>query len=366
MMGMKERKKERTIKVNQWLIADSRQPKAYSMRQLIFFLLTLAMVPGAYAQSAGAFSRVGFGARGIAMGGALVADAFGDTSPYYNPSLAPFTAQQNISASAAFMTLDRELQYLQFATPLKPRAGLAAGLIHAGVSNIDGRDNSGYHTADYSTDEFALFLAFGVQASQRVALGLGFTFFRADYFEGLTPVNSIGLDLGFNVRVTEHLRVGFTLDDLLARYEWDTSSIYGDDGRTTTDYFPSRIRVGAAYQLMNGQTRITAEYESRASRREVRTRDVVLSGDLPRQVELTDDLTLQENRLRFGAEYRPMDVFAVRAGLDGVGVTGGLRPSAGFMVEQGLGELVVRGAYTFVLEPYALGTMHLITLRVLL
>lgn len=336
------------------------------MKKLIFFFVTLVLVPGAFAQSPGAFARLGFGTRGIAMGGALVADAFGDASAYYNPSLAPFTAQQNLSATAAFMTLDRELQYLQFATPLKPRAGLAAGLIHAGVSEIDGRDNSGYHTENYSTDEFALFLAFGVQASQRVALGLGFTFFRADYFEGLTPVNSIGLDVGLNVRVTESLRLGFTLDDLLARYEWDTSSIYGDAGRTTTDYFPSRIRIGAAYQLMGGQTRLTAEYESRTSRREVRTRDVVLSGDLPRQVELTEEITLQENRFRVGAEYRPMEIFAVRAGLDQIGASGGLRPSAGFMVEQGLGELVVRGEYTFVLEPYALGTMHFITLRVLL
>lgn len=338
------------------------------MRTLLFLLLATLFVPVAQAQTAGAFARIGFGARGIAMGGAQVADAFGDASPYYNPSLAPFTTRQNLSASAAFLTLDRELQYLQFATPLRPRAGIAAGLIHAGVSNIDGRDASGYHTEDYATDEFALFLAFGLQASDRVALGLGLNFFRADYFENLSPVNSIGIDLGANVRVTEALRLGVAVDDLLARYEWDTSDIYGDAGRTTTDRFPARIRIGAAYQLMGGQTRLTAEYESRLSAREVRGRDVRLSGDTPVQAETSEDLTLHNGLLRIGAEYRPMDIFSVRAGIDRLGAEalGGVRPSAGFMVEQSLGELMLRGEYTLVLEPYALGTMHFIALRVYL
>ncbi len=74
---------------------------------LIAVLLTLAATE-AHAQAAGAFSRMGFGARGVAMSNALVADASGYASPYYNPALAPFIPRQSLDASAAFMTLDLE------------------------------------------------------------------------------------------------------------------------------------------------------------------------------------------------------------------------------------------------------------------
>ncbi|MCH8961922.1 MAG: PorV/PorQ family protein [Bacteroidetes bacterium] len=331
---------------------------------LIAILLTLTAAE-AQAQAAGAFSRMGFGARGVAMSNALVADASGHASPYYNPALAPFIPRQSLDASAALMTLDRELQFLQFATPLRPRAGIAVGLIHAAVSDIDGRDGSGYHTQNFSTDEYALFMAFGVRVSRRVTVGLGLQFFRADYFEGLDPVNSIGLDLGFNVEVTEAFRLGLAVDDVLARYSWDTSGLLGSSGRSTSDRFPTRLRLGGAYYLLGRQLLLTAEYESRFTSSEVRTREVRLIGDTPREVFESERLTLHESRLRFGAEYQPVAAFAVRGGLDRLAADdfGGVRPSAGFMVEQALGSLVARAEYAFVLEPYALGTMHLVTLR---
>jgi len=329
---------------------------------LIAILLTLT-VAEAQAQAAGAFSRMGFGARGVAMSNALVADASG--SPYYNPALAPFIPQQSLDVSAALMTLDRELQFLQFATPLKPRAGIAVGLIHASVSDIDGRDGSGYHTQNFSTDEYAFFMAFGVRVSRRVTVGLGLQFFRADYFEGLDPVNSIGLDLGLHVELSEAFRLGLAVDDVLARYSWDTSGLLGSSGRSTSDRFPTRLRLGGAYYLLGRQLLLTAEYESRFTSSEVRTREVRLIGDTPREVLVSERLTLHESRLRFGAEYKPLAVFAVRGGLDRLAGDdfGGVRPSAGFMVEQALGSLVARAEYAFVLEPYALGTMHLVTLR---
>ncbi len=338
------------------------------MKKFTLFLIGVVLALSAneaYAQAAGAFARMGFGARGVAMSNALVADASGFASPYYNPALAPFIARQSLDASAALMTLDRELQFLQFATPLRPRAGIAAGLIHAGVSDIDGRDGSGYHTGTFSTDEYALFIAFGVRVDSRVTFGFGLQFFRADLFDGLSPVNSIGLDLGLSVGVTEALRLGVVLDDLLARYSWDTSGLLGSSGRTTSDRFPTRLRLGGSYALLGRKLLLTAEYESRFTSSEVRTRDIRLIGDVPREVFESERLTLHDSRLRLGAEYQPVAAFAVRGGVGRLGESelGGLRPSAGFMVEQALGSLLARVEYAFVLEPYALGTMHLITLR---
>ena len=322
----------------------------------------------AHAQAAGAFARLGFGARGIAMGNALAADGFGDGSPYYNPALAPFTARQNLELSAALMRFDRELQFVQFSAPLRPRAGIALGLIHAGVSKIDGRDGSGFHTGDLSVDEFALFMAFGLRLSDRVTGGIGLQLFRTDLLDGLDPVNSVGIDLGLTVRVTEALRLGFVADDLLARYSFDTSGLFGESGKTTSDRFPTRLRFGAAYRLLDGRLTLTGEYESRLTRRDRRTRSVELFGDVPREVVNTETLTLQENRVRFGGEYRLAEAFVVRGGVDqlGSGEVDGLKPTAGFMVEQPVGNLRVRAEYAFALEPFAVGTMHLLSLRIFL
>lgn len=341
------------------------------MKKLLLLVGTAVLLLGpcdVQAQGAGAFARLGFGARGIAMGNALVADASGYTSPYYNPALAPFIVQQNLEASAALMTFDRQLQFLQLGTPLRPRAGIAAGLIHAGVSDIDGRDGSGYHTQNYSTSEFAFFLAFGLRMGERVTGGFGLQFFRADYFEGVKPVNSIGLDLGLTVKVTEALRLGFAADDLLARYSWDTSSLLGSEGRTTSDRFPARLRFGGTYQLLQSRLLLSAEYESRFTSSEVRTRDVRLVGNTPREVFESKRLLLHDNRFRVGAEYFPMEILAIRAGIDqlGAGDAGEARPSAGFMIEQPLGKILARAEYAFSLDSFALGTMHLVTLTVYL
>lgn len=331
-------------------------------------LLVVVYTPAAtHAQSAGSFARLGFGARGMAMGNTLIADASGDTSPYYNPALAPFASRQNLQASVAFMTLDRELQFLQFASALPPSAGIAAGLIHAGVTNIDGRTSSGYHTENFSTDEYAVFLAFGLKLGQRASLGLGLQVFRADYLEDLEPVNSAGLDVGLTILLAKNLRLGVVADDLLAKYLWDTSGLLSTGGKSTTDNFPTRLRIGLAYQLLDGKASVMAEYESRVTAREHRTRGVEVVDLEPVEAVNIEELQVQQSLLRVGAEYRFEAPFALRAGVDRIGdIYSRIRPTAGFMVAQPLGSMNVWFEYAFALEPYGTGTMHILTMRLFL
>jgi hypothetical protein len=145
---------------------------------LLLLVLLAAPVVSSYAQAVGSFTRIGFGARGIGVGNALAADRSGNTSAFYNPALAPFARGQHLEVATAFMRFDRQLQHLQFGTPLE-RAGIAAGLVHAGVSSIDGRDSNGFHTDDLSTDEFAFFLGFGLRLSERVSAGINLQLFRS-------------------------------------------------------------------------------------------------------------------------------------------------------------------------------------------
>lgn len=330
---------------------------------LLAFLL-FAAAP-ASAQYAGSYARLGFGARGIAMGGGLVADVFSGASPYYNPALAPRVERQGLDAAAGFLSFDRSLQYLQFAFPLPPRAGAAVGVVRAGVENIDGRDNSGYHTDDLSTEEYVIFAAFGARLSERVSGGLGLRFYHADLFEDVDPVVTLALSLGLAAQVSENLAFGLAVDDLLARYQWDTSDAFGDAGTQTTDRFPVRVHVGGAYRLAGGRGTITAEVETQITAVERRTERVSEIEGIPTVFTEEDRLRLSEVRLHLGGEYWLAQPFGVRLGVDRFGADGfdSASPAAGFAVRQPLGDIAARLDYTAVLEPYGLGVVHFVAVH---
>ena len=311
---------------------------------------------------------MGFGARGMALGNALVADARPDASPWYNPALAPQSSRQHFLLSAAFMSFDRDLRFLQFAAPIRPSAGIAAGLVHGAVSDIDGRDRSGYHTRTYSTDEFAFFLTFGTRFGQRVSAGLGMQLFRNDLIDGLKAVNKLGIDLGLTATVLrDRLRFGLVVDDLLARYAWDTSSLYGEEGRSTSDRFPIRLRFGVSLLLMQGRMQLLAEAESRFSDLAYRSRGTRFAGSRPIEVVESGRAVLHEMGLRAGVEYVLSDLLVLRGGIDRIGpAVSGNTPSAGFAVEQPIESLLLRAEYGFLLEPHGTGALHVVTLRIFL
>jgi len=342
------------------------------MRMHPHILACILLVAGigthsATAQHAGAFSRIGFGARGISMGNALAGDISGTASPYYNPAHAPRIGAQHMAASAGIMSFDRSIQYLQLGAPLQEKAGFAVGLTHAAVTDIDGRDNSGYHTGMLSVDEYAGFLSFGLQFSERVAGGISFQFFRSDLFDGLTPARSVGIDIGFSMRLREHWGVGFVADDLLARYSWDSSDI-SSSGRSVTDNFPRRLRLGVTNTRLDGSLLLAAELESRTATVDTQVRTTRILGDAIVESVTTESLTFQEFRMRVGAEYKPATGFAVRAGLEQMGsdVLDAVRPSAGFRAEMPTGDLILRAEYGLAWEAKAGGRMNLLTLMLIL
>lgn len=335
------------------------------MRVILAFVVLMAMPGVAGAQAPAAFSRLGFGARGVAMGNAAAADSA--ASPYYNPALAPFATRQSLTASVGMLSLDRDLQFIQLATPLQ-RAGLAVGLTHSVVSDIDGRNNDGFHTANYSVDEYAGFLAFGLAFTPRVTGGIGLQLFRSDLFDGLGPVKSIGVDLGVTVRAWKDIRLALVLDDLLARFTWDSSDLFSSGGKSTTDQFPRRIRLGASRTFLEGRLQVNAEYEGRFSTVEISSTQVGLLGDRPIQSRTTDTLTLRSDLFRVGAAYAPADFLDLYAGLDRTagGAGGAFRPAAGFSLSQPVGALGTELGYTYAAEPFGLGSAHYLSIRLYL
>ena len=166
----------------------------------------------------------------------------------------------------------------------------------------------------------------------------------------------------------QFVQAAIVIEDLLARYSWNTESVNGSGGKKTTDYFPTRIRFGVMSNGLIENLGIALEYESRIQKSEVVTQHVEILGDEPVERIERESLSLHESRIRIGAEYRFIEQFIVRAGVEQLGkeVLGGIRPAAGFMVEQEIGTLLARFEYAFSYEAPAAGTMHLLSLRLFL
>lgn len=336
---------------------------------LLYVGIVLGAAPHSlYAQDvgAGSFSRMGMDARGIALGNALLADSTTDVSPYYNPALMTLATGQRVSGAAAALAFDRQLQSLEFTTPVGPTAGVGLGLVHAGVTGIDGRNSDGVHTEDLSTDEFALSLSFGNRFADRLSVGVQMTLYQSDLVPDASPVRGFGVDLGVAYQVSSQFRVAGAVSDLLAKYEWEGGRVRG---RSQIDDFPVRVQVGASYSLLGGRVRLLGEVESRTvNRQRAVTDQIVTTNTGPREQRGLEEYRIVTYRGRVGIAYRPIDILALRAGLDRIGVQGrrGLQPSAGFGLRQQVGELDLRVSYAASVEPHVRTLMNVGTIEVFL
>ncbi|MEM6327761.1 MAG: hypothetical protein AAF791_11645 [Bacteroidota bacterium] len=336
-------------------------------RLLGLALLVLVLVVPAAAQAPGAFARLGLGARAAVLG-PQAADVFGDASPYHNPALAPFVASQGVEISGALLAFDREWQAVQVTAPLRPRAGLAGGIVRGAVTGIDGRDASGYATGDLSTNELAFFVAFGTKVSENISGGISLRIYRSDLIDEVRPPTALGLGAGLAVRATDRLALGVVAEDLFAQYNWNASAA---GGGTVSDRFPTRFRGGAAYRLGPeagaGRIVLTGEVEAQVRSAEVRRPGGIgTAGGFPIEETTETDLRVGDLMARVGAEVQVVEAFAVRAGADRLflGAPGEIRPSAGFSVRPSLGELDLRLDYAATVEPFATAIAQTATIRI--
>lgn len=328
--------------------------------------LTLAAPGAPQAQTAGAFVRMGFGARSLATGG-QVADRTGQGSPFFNPALAPFQPAQGVELSTGLLSFSRTWEAVQVGAPLRPRSGFAAGVVHGGVRDIDGRDADGRPTNTLQTDEYAFFAAFGTRLSERVSGGLGLRIYRHALVQGAQAPTALGVSAGLSAQLAPRVTAGVAVDDLFARYEWNLS---GAGGGSAVDRFPTRLTAGAAYSLgttPQGRPRgllaadVVTSFERGQAPRPGGTFTVGQSTS-PRDSVVAVRATSVEARV--GGEVWLADAFAVRAGVDRLGgALGEARPAVGFAVRRRFDELDLRVDYTAVVEPYGTGLAHMATVR---
>ncbi|MBI4428367.1 MAG: hypothetical protein HY562_04545 [Ignavibacteriales bacterium] len=308
---------------------------------ILFLLVVLSISavgqvarPSSIGGTAGAPFRMGFGARGMGLGNAMCAVNVGDLSSYYNPALVPFQQRPFAFAAYSVLTLDRRLNYLAYAQSLKPTAGISFGIINSGVSNIQGRDRDGEPTEIYSTSENSFFFSFGLMLDEEIAVGVSAKLLYYSLFEELSS-STLGLDIGVLYRLTEEIAIAIVTQDINSKYIWDTSKLYGRSGNATTDKFPLRKKFGVSYSPSASGLVVAAEAEFISS----------------------------ETFLRLGSEMNIAQGFALRAGVDQIGVSQsvGAKPTLGmsFQVHDVTWNPGIH--YAFVFEPYVASGIHIIS-----
>jgi hypothetical protein len=308
------------------------------------WLLAAMVVPvAAGAQIAGqpgAFSRLGFGARGMGMGNAMAAVRQGDVVSYYNPALLPWMDTRHGTAAIGILSLDRRLNYLGASFPLPPAAGVSVGLINAGVSGIDGRDSDGEPTGELSTSENEAYLGFGIKFKPGFSLGVNLKLLYYKLYENISST-TFGFDIGGAYPVTQDVTVAVTVRDLNSKYSWDTSDLYGQNGQTNTDRFPLLYTGAVAYALPDSLGLVAAELEASSASSMI---------------------------MRLGAEVALVPELTVRAGVDRIDLKdegNGVKPTFGLTARRSLGSWTPSITYAFVIEPFAPAGMHVISLAIL-
>lgn len=252
--------------------------------------------------------QVPIGARGIGMGGAFSAVADDATAIYWNPAGLPLIGHQEVTGGHANL-FGSEIRdsFISFVLPLTPSQAVGIDWYH-----------SGYSDSELDFGENRIDLAYGRRIGSRFSAGAVVKYLNRntglDGFE-VRRGSGFGIDFGVLYQPIPMLRIAGVGQDA-----FDTELKYSA-GNGNVVAFPRTLRAGAALTPWSWGT-------------------VAVDVD---------------DRLHVGAEYRPAELLALRAGLqDDVGGPEGTELSFG----AGIRWSVLRFDYAYVDHPVLGGTSH--------
>ena len=314
------------------------------MKTLLVILFSVGFTSLSFAQhggAAGSFSRIGFGPRGMAMGNALTAVTNEGIYGYYNPALAAYAPEGNqLDLSTAAMSFDRSFNTANGTFQLPPTGGISLSIVNANVNNIDARSIDGYDTGTLATHDYMLETALA-QRFGSLSVGIGLKYYIADYHTDLSSAKTLGLDIGLLYNISSKLKAGLTAQDLLASYNWNSSSLYGDDSSGRHDHFPRRIRLGISYYIIS---------------------NLLVSIEVGHSIHENQSI----NNLRIGSAWKMHRLITLRAGwqIDELtSIRNNNHYSAGFSLRLPFDFLTPSIDYAFVEEPNNISYMHVFGLQ---
>lgn len=244
---------------------------------------------------AGAFLKMGAGARALGMGKAFVALADDATASYWNPAGLTQIKGHNLCLmySEPFDKVDGiSYSLVSYAQPI-PKGSIGVSLIYLNVDGLKERVNAiDPPGKDFGNKEMALLLSYATEIKQVISVGATLKGISQEIDSN--KGNGFGLDVGMLYRPTQlsDLRIGVVLTNLIR------ADIRGDK-------MPLALRLGVASHFFGDRLHLSLG---------------------------TDFISDREVKGHFGAEYELFRSLLLRAGYstDNEEITGGL----GFKVKQ--------------------------------
>ena len=230
------------------------------MKKVFKTLFLVAMTFGAIntgfaaesAGQAGAYLKMGVGARALGMGSAFTAVADDSTASFWNPAgLAKLNRDQG-SFMHANLTLDREYNFFNYAHVLKDKNGKRKGVaaishIRFGVDGIpetrvDNTGNpvmtdDGKHVKIFSyfeDSEKNTYASYAKSFGDKFHAGLNVKYLKQELFD--KRADSWGMDFGLMYDYNKKTTLGLSVRDLGEKLEWDTDSKAKDKVPVTTTF----------------------------------------------------------------------------------------------------------------------------------
>lgn len=216
---------------------------------LLFILVTgIAFSADEAGGTAGAFLRVAADARAASLGNAVIALSDDANASYGNPAILPFLERKQFSSSFQFLSLDRSHSTVLYGLPLPPNAGMAVSWVHAGVSDIIGRNDANEPTYNYRFSQNSMNVSFGLSPVEGFSFGL--TARVINETVSSSSSNGFSVDVGMCFSPVENLNLGLVYKNATGKVTWDTSQeSYVDYQSQQTDEFPSVFQAGLSYIL---------------------------------------------------------------------------------------------------------------------
>lgn len=249
---------------------------------ILLIALGIAVVSTAHADSAGragAFLKMGVGARALGMGSAFIAVADDATAAFWNPAGLALLETSEASFMHANLTLDRKYNFFNYAHTVKDESGgnkyvwalshvrfgidgipetrLANGRTDGAIYNPndnlpatdpDGRYTPGrnvYIFSYFDDTETSTFGSYARKLADKFYGGVNIKRICQDLFTN--SADTWGLDLGFIYVPSDKSRIGLSIRDLGESLKWDTDSGHSDKIPVTTT-------AGIAYKARDNLT----------------------------------------------------------------------------------------------------------------
>ncbi|OGK08059.1 MAG: hypothetical protein A2W80_10810 [Candidatus Riflebacteria bacterium GWC2_50_8] len=243
------------------------------LKTLFLVALSVGTMSTAFAESAGqagAYLKMGVGARALGMGSAFTALANDSTAAFWNPAGLARLEQSEASFMHADLTMDREYNFFNYAHVLKDKSGKKNGVaalshVSFGVDGIpetrmatndadkpatrpDGTYTAGENVYIFSYFKDAEKNTFGSYArklSDKLYGGVNLKYLKHELFTN--SASTWGLDFGLLYEACEKTTLGLSVRDIGETLDWNTASGHEDDVPLTTTF-------GVAYKARSNLT----------------------------------------------------------------------------------------------------------------